>query len=116
MFEALFQWVNDIVQMYDMAHSICLIKLYQIKMRKKFDFLFLTTLKVNFKGNSTLFSMGYFKDATVWGHYGPHCNFGVSYSRRIKFGNMGYFDVLSSKMALNFKFRASMASLLRHNR
>ena len=44
-FEALFQQVNDIVQMWDMAHSICLIKLYQIKMRKNFDFLFLTTLK-----------------------------------------------------------------------
>ena len=43
-FEALFQQVNDIVQMRDMAHSICLIKLYQIMMRKKFDFLFLTTL------------------------------------------------------------------------
>ena len=45
-FEALFQQVNDIVQMrdMDMAHSICLIKLYQITMRKNFDFLFLTTL------------------------------------------------------------------------
>ena len=31
--------------MRDMAHSICLIKLYQITMRKNFDFLFLTTLK-----------------------------------------------------------------------
>ena len=31
--------------MRDMTtHSICLIKLYQITMRKKFDFLFLTTL------------------------------------------------------------------------
>ena len=30
--------------MQDMAHSICLIKLYQIMTRKKFDFLFLTTL------------------------------------------------------------------------
>ena len=30
--------------MRDMAHSICLIKLYQITMRKNFDFLFLTTL------------------------------------------------------------------------
>ena len=29
---------------------------------------------------------------------------------------MGYFDVLSSKMALIFKFRASMTSLCRHNR
>ena len=27
------------------------------------------------------------------------------------FGNMGYFDVPSSKMALIFKFRASMTSL-----
>ena len=42
-FEVLFQYVNDIVQMRDMAHSICLIKLYQITMRKNFDFLFLTT-------------------------------------------------------------------------
>ena len=33
--------------MRDMAHSICLIKLYQITMRKNFDFLFLTTLKPN---------------------------------------------------------------------
>ena len=38
-FEALFQQDNDIVQMRDMAHSICLIKLYQITMRKKFRFL-----------------------------------------------------------------------------
>ena len=30
--------------MRDMAHSICLINLYQITMRKNFDFLFLTTL------------------------------------------------------------------------
>ena len=30
--------------MRDMAHSICLIKLYQITMRKNLDFLFLTTL------------------------------------------------------------------------
>ena len=29
---------------------------------------------------------------------------------------MGYFDVLSSKMALIFKFRASMTSLGSHNR
>ena len=29
---------------------------------------------------------------------------------------MGYFDVLSSKMALIFKFRVSMTSLWRHNR
>ena len=29
---------------------------------------------------------------------------------------MGYFDVPSSKMALIFKFRASMTSLWRHNR
>ena len=28
---------------------------------------------------------------------------------------MGYFDVPSSKMALIFKFRASMTSLRRHN-
>ena len=32
--------------MQDMAHSICLIKLYQITMRKNFDFLFLTALIV----------------------------------------------------------------------
>ena len=30
--------------MREMAHSICLIKLYQITMRKNFDFLFLNTL------------------------------------------------------------------------
>ena len=30
--------------------------------------------------------------------------------RRTKFGSMGYFDVPSSKMALVFKFRASMTS------
>ena len=30
--------------MQDMAHSIYLIKLYQMTMRKNFDFLFLTTL------------------------------------------------------------------------
>ena len=28
-----------------------------------------------------------------------------------KFGDMGYFDVLSSKMALVFKFRASIMTL-----
>ena len=39
--------------MRDMAHSICIIKVYQITMRKKFDFLFLTNLKHNFsKRNS----------------------------------------------------------------
>ena len=37
-FEALFQKVNDIVLMRNMAHSISLIKLYQITMRKKFRF------------------------------------------------------------------------------
>ena len=31
--------------------------------------------------------------------------------RRTKFGSLGYFDVPSSKMALIFKFRASMTSL-----
>ena len=31
--------------MRDMAHSICLIKLCQITIRKNFDFLFLTTLR-----------------------------------------------------------------------
>ena len=36
----------------------------------------------------------------------PPCNFGISESRRTKFGSMGYFDVPSSKMALIFKFRA----------
>ena len=45
------------------------------------------------------------------GHYGPPCNFGVSYARRPKFGSMGYFDVPSSKMALIFKFRASITSV-----
>ena len=30
--------------MRDMAHSICLIKLYETKMRKKFNFFVLTTL------------------------------------------------------------------------
>ena len=40
-----------------------------------------------------------------------HCNFGVSQGRRTKFGSMGCSDVLSSKMALIFKFRASMMSL-----
>ena len=52
----------------------------------------------------TLFSMDSFKNTTV-------CNFGVSYGRRTKFGNMGNFHVLSSKMAFIFKFRASMTSL-----
>ena len=37
-FEALFQQDNDIVKMRDMAHLICLIKLYQITIRKKFQF------------------------------------------------------------------------------
>ena len=36
--------------MRDMADSVCLIKLYQITMRKKFYFLFLTTLSVDFIG------------------------------------------------------------------
>ena len=52
-------------------------------------------------------------------HYGmgegaimaPTCNFAVSGGRRTKFGSLGYFDVPSSKMALIFKFRASMTSL-----
>ena len=55
-FEVLFQQVNDIVQMREMAHSICLIKLYQITMRKNFYFLFLTSLigtaLMTFKGSS----------------------------------------------------------------
>ena len=33
--------------MRDMAHSICLIKLCQVTMRKSFDFLFLTALNLN---------------------------------------------------------------------
>ena len=37
-FEALLQWDNGIVQMRNMAHSICLINLYQTTMRKKFRF------------------------------------------------------------------------------
>ena len=41
----------------------------------------------------------------------PNSNFAVSSGRRAKFGSTGYFDVLSSKMALIFKFRASMTSL-----
>ena len=45
-FEALFQWDNYIVQMREMAHSICLIKLYQITKRKNFDVLFLTALNL----------------------------------------------------------------------
>ena len=44
-FEALFQQVNDIVQMRDMAHSICLIKLYQITMREIFQFFVSDYLK-----------------------------------------------------------------------
>ena len=43
-FEGLFQQDNDIVQMRDMTHSICLVKLCQITMRKNFNFLFLTAL------------------------------------------------------------------------
>ena len=35
--------------MRDMAHSICLVQLYQIMMRKNFNFLFLTTLKLFLK-------------------------------------------------------------------
>ena len=46
----------------------------------------------------------------------PPCNFAVSYGRTTKFGRIRYFDVLSSKMAVIFKFRASMTSLCRHNR
>ena len=41
----------------------------------------------------------------------PPCNFAVSQGRKTKFGKIRYFDVLSSKMALIFKFRASMTSL-----
>ena len=41
----------------------------------------------------------------------PPCNFSVSYGRRTKFANMGYLNVLSSKMALVFKFRPSMTPL-----
>ena len=43
--EALFQQDNDIVQMREMAHSICLIKLYRITMRKKFRFFVSDYLK-----------------------------------------------------------------------
>ena len=39
-----------------------------------------------------------------------------SYGRMIKYGSMEYLDVLFSKMALVFKFRASVTSLWRHNR
>ena len=52
-----------------------------------------------------------FKTLRYGGHYGPHLNFAVSLGKRTKFGSIGYFDVLSSKRALIFKFRASMMSL-----
>ena len=39
----------------------------------------------------------------------PPCNFAAG--RTTKFSSIGYFGVLSSKMALIFKFRASMMSL-----
>ena len=39
------------------------------------------------------------------------CNFVVCQARRAKFARLGYFDVHSSKMALIFKFKASMMSL-----
>ena len=55
--------------------------------------------------------MGYFKTL----QYVLVCNFGVSQGRRTKFDNMGYFDVLSSEMALIFKFEASLTSLWRQN-
>ena len=45
----------------------------------------------------------------------PPCNFAVSSGRRTKFDRIGYFDVLSSEMALIFKLRASMTSLCRNN-
>ena len=41
----------------------------------------------------------------------PPYNFPISQGRGTKFGGVEYFDVLSSKMALIFKFRASMTSL-----
>ena len=50
-FDALFQYVNDIVQMWDMAHSICLIKLYQITMREKFRFFVSDYLKQESRKN-----------------------------------------------------------------
>ena len=42
----------------------------------------------------TLFSMGHFKNTTVWGwgHYGPPPNFVVSSSVTIKFGVLIEFD------------------------
>ena len=52
--------------------------------------------------------MGYFKNTTVWG---TPCNFGVSYGRRTKLGNMEYFDVLASKMVLVFKFRPIIGNM-----
>ena len=58
----------------------------------------------------------FLKHYGMGGHYGPLCNFAVSSDRRTKFGSIGYFDMLSSKMALIFKFRASMTSIKRHNR
>ena len=45
------------------------------------------------------------------GSMAPPCNFAVSQGRKTKLGSIGYFDVLSSKMALILKFRAPMTSL-----
>ena len=48
----------------------------------------------------TLFSMGYFKNTTVWGgggHYGPPPNFVVSSSITIKFVILIKFDKISPK-------------------
>ena len=52
----------------------------------------------------TLFSMGYFKNTTVWegGHYGPPSNFVVSCLIMIKFGGLIEFDKFSPKSPKTF--------------
>ena len=51
----------------------------------------------------TLFSMGYFKNTTVWGHHGPPSNFIVSGSIIIKFGVLIEFDKFSPRPQKNLK-------------
>ena len=61
----------------------------------------------------TLFSMGYFKTLRYGGALcppPPPLTLLFLKVEEKKFGSMGYFDVPSSKMALIFKFRASMTS------
>ena len=62
MFEALFQYYNDVVQMRDMAHSICPIKLYQITMRKNFRFFVSDYLNVSFIQEDNVFSRFHLED------------------------------------------------------